>query len=161
MNATIQPITNKLISGTAVVDVVLVDGRLTVRLIDYRPATRGESMIQSPSDIDLDEYPKYIQKAVKASFQYCEYLATKFSTENLSDDALTLLAHIKSDSKPVFTYKRIVEADVIAAESIQPALDALQNQFKLHGHTSKYYYNKEFDDIQASYVEDKNKHWLD
>ncbi|RED97881.1 hypothetical protein [Marinoscillum furvescens] len=163
METTVYPITNKLITGTAIVDVVLIDGMLQVRLIDYRSTSRGEKLYQSPAEIDLEAFPKYIQAALKKACNHCHHLAVLFSTHNLSDDARTLLDHIARHSAeyPVVSYKRVLEDQVLPRESIRPTLELLYTQYKLQRHnTNHYYYNTEFEDVRSMYVENKNTVWL-
>ncbi|XOV92157.1 MAG: hypothetical protein ACFHWX_18350 [Bacteroidota bacterium] len=83
----VRPIHNIRSDGNILIDIILKDGELFVRLMDYRANRNEELLYSGKEEIDQLPYASGTRRFLSKGLKYCHDLAKLLSLKDLSDNA--------------------------------------------------------------------------
>ncbi|MBV6639671.1 MAG: hypothetical protein KI791_03085 [Cyclobacteriaceae bacterium] len=86
----VHPIHNVRSDGNILIDIILNQGALYVRLIDYRANRNEEYLFSGKEGIDQLPYASGTRRFLSNGLKYCRVMAKLLSLQDLSDHANTI-----------------------------------------------------------------------
>ena len=86
----VKPIHNIRSDGNTLIDIILDQGTLFVRLIDYRAHRNEELLFSDRENLDQLPYASGTKKFISNGLKYCRVIAKLLSLKDLSDNATNI-----------------------------------------------------------------------
>lgn len=86
----VRPIHNIRSDGNTLIDIILDQGALFVRLIDYRAHRNEELLFSDRETLNQLPYPSGTRRLISNGLKYCRVIAKLLSLKDLSDNATSV-----------------------------------------------------------------------
>ncbi len=95
----IKPIHNFKADGNSIVDVVIYQGDLWVRVINYLPNQNKETLIPKDSDSDNLGFGRQINRLIVKALKYCLEMSQMLTLADLSKETVEILKLIQESDE--------------------------------------------------------------
>ena len=127
LNPTIKPIHNFKADGNSIVDVVIYQGDLWVRLISYKEYENHEILISKNTDFNSLEYGKSINKNISLGLKYCEELGKILTLSDLTNESKRVLTGIKESEG--ININNLQKATTLSDKTIRNSIHHLLDKY--------------------------------
>lgn len=152
ISSELKPIHNIRADGNSIVDVVIYQHDLWVRIISYKEHQNIEVLIPKDANPNNLEFGDAIKRVIPQALKYCSKMENILSLSDLSKESLEILEVIKR-----YEWIRIVglkEETGLPEETIQNALDHLMEKYLITGFQyGKYAYQDRYEYLRRLYLE--------
>lgn len=123
----IKPIRNLKADGNSIVDVVIYNGDLWVRVINYKEYQNNEILIAKDSNPDDMDFGKLIKHCISSGLKYCLELDEILTLSDLSKESIMILRLLKEGNW--LKIKALQKMTALSEESIRNAIDHLLDKY--------------------------------
>ncbi len=120
----VRPIHNLRVDGNILIDVILNDGTLNVRLIDYR-SHHNRELYFNKTEVGIEElsYSDGVKQLIANGFKYCRLIARLLTLHDLSTQAQRIKNLLEEN--PSLNINMLHEMTDLSEKVIKDSLDEL------------------------------------